>query len=74
MLDHEGYLALFERQSQNGELVLLPAKRIFNDENGAPLQLNANLAGKSGRRKFCIVDWDLDGRLDLLLNGKNIDF
>ena len=38
---------------------------------GAPLRLNAGAAGKSGRRKFCLVDWDGDGRLDLLLNAAN---
>lgn len=74
MLDHEGYLAFFERSRQGGELILSPGQRIFYDENGDPLRLNPARAGKSGRRKFCIVDWDLDGRRDLLLNSTNIDF
>ena len=29
------------------------------------------MAGKSGRRKLCITDWDGDGRLDLLVNSAN---
>jgi len=74
MLDHEGYLAFFERTRAGEELALLPGKRIFLDEDLTPLRLNDREAGKSGRRKFCLVDWDGDGRLDILVNGKNIDF
>ena len=36
--------------------------------------MNNGSAGKSGRRKFCFADWDLDGRLDLLVNSRNINF
>ncbi len=71
MLDQEGYLALFERERRDGQLVLLEPKRVMCDENGAPLQLNARTAGKSGRRKICIADWDGDGKLDILLNSSN---
>ena len=35
MLDHEGYLALFERTRSGGELALLPGKRIFIGEQGS---------------------------------------
>jgi hypothetical protein len=41
---------------------------------GEPLRLNAGIAGKSGRRKLCIMDWDGDGRLDILLNSANANF
>ena len=41
---------------------------------GEPLRLNAGIAGKSGRRKICIMDWDQDGRLDILLNSANANF
>ena len=120
MLDHEGYLAFFERRRvesspvssppSSGEratvrgtsgdeapskqqakkeetshplpskargegtreaTVLLPGQRKFIDGKGQPLQLNAKLAGGSGRRKLCVVDWDGDGKLDVLLNGVN---
>lgn len=74
MLDQEGYLAFFERARRNGKLVLLPPKRVFCDEKGAPLRLATGIAGKSGRRKLCIVDWDGDGKLDILLNGANAKF
>jgi hypothetical protein len=88
MLDHEGYLALFQRARKAGKLVLLPPKRVFTCENasvfdsmhrpkgktGGVLRLNDGSAGKSGRRKFCFVDWDLDGRLDILVNSGNVSF
>lgn len=74
MLDTEGRLALFERQRREGQLVLLPPKHIFLDEQDQPLRLNEKRVGKSGRRKFTFADWDGDGRLDILLDGKNIDF
>ena len=71
MLDHEGYLAFFRRQQNDNELMLLPGQRIFVDEQGAPLQLNSEEAGKSGRVKLAVVDWDGDGRLDLVVNSVN---
>lgn len=88
MLDHEGYLALFQRVRKNGKLLLLPGERIFFSEDssvfdstqrvenktGGLLRMNDGIAGKSGRRKFCFVDWDLDGQLDLLVNSRNINF
>ena len=74
MLDHEGYLAYFERARRDGELVLLAPRRVLGDETGKPLRLNAGEAGKSGRRKLCIVDWDGDGKLDILVNAANARF
>lgn len=74
MLDHEGYLAFFARARRDGALVLRPPERVFCDEKGAALRLNAGLAGRSGRRKLCVTDWDGDGRLDILLNAANARF
>jgi hypothetical protein len=74
MLDQEGYLALFTREKRGEKLVLLPPERVFVNEKGEPLRLNAKTAGGSGRRKLCLVDWDGDGKLDLLLNSANADF
>jgi len=85
MLDHEGYLALYERVERDGKLVLLPPKRVFFGTNfsvantnqgivnAAPgcLRLNDGEAGRSGRRKLWIVDWDGDGKLDILVNSSN---
>src|SRR5262245_57579006 len=73
MLDHEGYLALFERARRDGKLVLLPPRRAFVDQAGEPLRLNARAAGGSGRRKLCVTDWDGDGIPDLLVNSANAD-
>jgi hypothetical protein len=74
MLDQEGYLAFFERARRDGKLVLLPPKRVLCDEKGEPLKLSAGIAGRSGRRKLCVVDWDGDGNLDILLNSANARF
>lgn len=74
MLDHEGYLAFFERTKQGSELTLQPGKRIFIDSKGEPIRWNERGAGKSGRRKIHVVDWDGDGQLDFLLNGQNADW
>lgn len=75
MLDHQGYLALFQREADNNrELTLLPPRRVFVDEEDRPLRLNSGQAGRSGRRKIAVADWDGDGRLDLLLNSKNADW
>jgi len=71
MLDQEGYLAFFERAKRDGKLVLLPPKRVFCDEKGDPLRFATGAAGKSGRRKFCLVDWDGDGALDIIVNSEN---
>lgn len=86
MLDHEGYLCFWERFKENGNLKLKPGQRIFtaeenskftnqfiNDNNGL-LRLNTKEAGGSGRRKFCIVDWDRDGKPDILVNSVNVNF
>jgi len=86
MLDHEGYLAFWERFKENGKLKLKPGQRIFtaeensvftnqfeNDDKGL-LRLNTREAGSSGRRKFCITDWDRDGLPDLIVNSVNVTF
>ena len=74
MLDHEGHLAFFERARRGGKPVLLSPRRIFCDDQGKPLRLASGSAGRSGRRKLCVVDWDGDGKLDILLNGENANF
>ena len=74
MLDTEGYLAFFERAKREGKLVLLPPRRAFVNEAGEPLRLNAGVAGRSGRRKLCVTDWNGDGKFDFLLNSANADF
>ncbi len=89
MLDHQGYLALFRRAADGDSLILRPPERVFRSADGAvfdskhriietvaprsPLRLNAGRAGRSGRRKMTLADWDGDGRLDLLVNSVSID-
>jgi hypothetical protein len=74
MLDHEGYLAFFERERRDNSVVLKSPQRAFVGEDGLPIRLNPGTAGRSGRRKLCVTDWDGDGRFDLLLNSANADF
>jgi len=73
MLDHEGYLAFFERVKRDGKLLLLPPKRVFCDEKGEPLRFNKDPGGKSGRRKFCMGDWEGNGALDIFINSANAE-
>lgn len=73
MLDHEGFLCLWERRREGRGVVLSPPRRALLDESGKPLHLNAGQGGRSGRRKLTVVDWDGDGRLDLLVNGRNAE-
>ena len=47
--------------------------RFFLDEDLQPLRLNRRSAGRSGRVKLAVVDWDGDGRLDVLTNSENRD-
>jgi len=71
MLDYAGYLAFYERVKTENGTQLLPGKRIFIDEKGNIHRPNGGRAGKSGRRKLAIVDWDGDGKLDFLFNSQN---
>ena len=73
MLDTQGYLAYFERELKDGNLLLKSPRRAFLDSQGNPLRLNAKSAGGSGRRKLAVCDWNSDGAFDLLLNSKNAD-
>jgi hypothetical protein len=73
MLDQEGFLAVFDRFEEEGTLKLRNPERRFLEHSGAPMRLNSGNAGKSGRRKISITDWDGDGRFDLLLNSANAD-
>jgi len=62
-LDREGYLALHG--------VTGPPRRTFLNEDLGPLRINAKSSGGSGRANLSVVDWDGDGRLDLITNSEN---
>ncbi|MBT7214739.1 MAG: hypothetical protein HN869_05975 [Verrucomicrobia bacterium] len=63
ILDQEGFLSCQSRARIE--------TRIFLDEDLHPVRLNAVTAGGSGRVKLAVVDWDRDGRLDILTNSQN---
>ena len=69
MMDYRGYVCLFRRQRRNGKLVLLAPELIFVDHTGRFLNLSAGRGGASGRRKLNVVDWNGDGKLDLVTDG-----
>ena len=88
MLDQDGYLAWFERAQSAERRFRLPGKRIFEAQpnsafdrrhkalNQMPglLRLKAGRAGRSGRRKIDLADWDGDGLLDILVNSTSVDW
>lgn len=79
--DEQGYLHYMARtrRSSTPRSVLsvyrLPGISTLMDiENlqhqiGKPLRMNAGWAGWSGRRKFHLVDWNGNGKLDLIVNS-----
>ena len=73
MMDTKGYLCLFERFRSGDGLAVKAPRRAFIDDKGEPARLTTGTAGASGRRKICFADWDGDGRLDLIINGRNAD-
>ncbi len=84
MLDQDGYLSFYERDTEKDGSFLKPGKRIFFSANGTydrknvlidslngPLRLNEQKYGSSGRRKLAFGDWDSDGDIDIVINGTN---
>ena len=70
--DTEGYVCLWRRsRNHDGSLRLNPPERVFFREDGKPFRHNAGRKGHSGRSKFCVVDWDGDGKMDILQNSNN---
>ena len=78
MSDTEGCLAFFERYREGGRLKLKAPRRVFLDaKTGRPMGVTGwgegngrGTGGNAGRRKICFADWDGDGKLDLLMNGR----
>ena len=86
ILDTEGYLVLHKGTSGGNGNRLSPPERIFlgdgeydsrhglkkRSNQPTTLRMNSDGAGKSGRRKFAVTDWNGDGLLDLLVNSPNV--
>jgi len=72
LLDSEHHLSIYERaRTSDGKLVLNPPRTLLHDLSGKPISVHGDRGG-SGRRKFCLADWDGDGRLDILMCGSNV--
>jgi hypothetical protein len=70
MLDHEGFLAVYMRYREDGELLLAHPERNFVFPDGKPILLNQLKKGSSGRLKITFADWDGDGLKDLVFSSK----
>ena len=77
LVDTEGFLAFFKRfRRPDGSLALeAPRRAFFDAETGKAMGVSGwggdgkGRAGGSGRRKICFVDWDGDGKADLIMNS-----
>jgi hypothetical protein len=63
-LDPEGMLTLYRR---TGAVEFAPGERV-PDEVGAPIKLDGK-GRETGRAMLTLVDWDKDGKLDLLVGN-----
>ncbi len=74
-VDDKGLLALYPRYRRNdGSLGLHPAEYPFLDEGGNPLRFcNEKAPGRNGRIVFDLVDWNGDGKLDIIRSGSSPD-
>jgi len=82
-LNDKGQLTFHYRQvNYDGKTVDAPIRfadrgddpRYRDPSNATALRMTSGWAGRSGRRKFTLVDWDRDGKLDLLVNSVNMNF
>jgi len=86
LLDHEGYFVLHKGIPNSPMNTLQPPERMFlgdgeynsrhslkkRTSKPSTLRLNGDSAGRSGRRKFTLSDWNGDGLVDLLMNSPNV--
>ena len=84
LCDTDGDFAFWERKrdEKTGQLVLLPPKKALCNLDGSPVRASRRIhpgewlggrAGASGRRKLAVLDWNCDGKLDLVMNfGDNM--
>ncbi len=83
LCDTDGDLAFWERfRDRTGQLKLKPPRKAFRNSDGSPVRASRYVAkgewlggigGASGRRKVAVLDWNGDGKLDLVMNyGDNL--
>ncbi len=70
MLDYEGYLVVYPRFKEGGQLLLAHPERNFIFPDGEPILLNQLKGSSSGRLKITFSDWDGDGLRDLIVSSK----
>jgi len=70
MLDYEGYLVVYLRYKEEGELFLAHPERNFVFPDGKPILLNQLKGSSTGRLKIEFDDWDGDGLEDLIVASK----
>jgi hypothetical protein len=70
MLDYEGYLVVYRRYKEEGELFLAHPERNFVFPDGKPIHLNQLKGSSTGRLKIEFDDWDGDGLEDLIVASK----
>ena len=78
LCDTDGDFALWERyRDKTGQLKLKPPKKVLCNMDGSPVRASryvakgewlGGVAGASGRRKIAVMDWNCDGKPDLVLN------
>lgn len=71
IVDHEGYLSFLERyEAEDGTLKLKEGQRIFKNSDGSPMRMTDGVEGRSGRVMFMLVDYNMDGQLDLISDNE----
>ena len=70
MLDYQGYLVVYLRYKESGQLFLAHPERNFVFPDGQPILLNQLKNKSTGRLKFDFADWDGDGIEDLIVASK----
>ena len=72
-IDSQGRLGFFTRENSNSVKWVDRSNVSYykNPGNSTALRLVGGWAGRSGRRKFVLTDWDNDGKIDLIVNSIN---
>jgi len=70
-MSYHGFVTKDGKRTQD---IVRTAPAQNKDVEPTMLRLTSGWAGRSGRRKFVLADFDHDGRIDLLVNSINVNF